>query len=102
MVLTSRLTKHNLLAAIWLPIVCGVFLLVQIMTSGHAHNENLDKAPEASCAICVQGSQSDDFDLPTPVVMPPNVVSESWTALVVKRQPVISALEAKARAPPYS
>ncbi|MEP2957397.1 MAG: hypothetical protein ABJN76_09135 [Parasphingorhabdus sp.] len=72
------------------------------MTAGHAHNENLDEAPEASCAICVQGSQSDDFDLPTPAVMPPNVAPESWTALVVKRQPAIFALKGKARAPPYS
>lgn len=102
MVLTPRLTQHNLLAAIWLPIVCGVFLLVQIMTSGHTHNENLDKAPEASCTICVQGSQSDDFDLPTPIAMPLNVAPESWAALVVKRQAAISALEAKARAPPHS
>jgi len=102
MVLAPRLIKHNFLAAMWLPIVCGVFLLMQILASGHAHNDNLDKVPEASCAICVQGNQSDDFDLPTPVVMPPNVVPESWTALVVKRQPAVSALEAKARAPPYS
>lgn len=102
MVMTLRSTKQTHLAAIWLPMVFGAILLMQIIASGHAHEESFDATPEASCAICVHGSQSDDLDLPISMAVPEGVGPETWVAPVIERHLANFGLAAKARAPPYS
>lgn len=76
-------------------------MLAQFITATHLHGNDVDAAPQADCAICIQASQNDDLDLPIPIVMPEMDFSVVWAMQTEHSQSAIPVFEAKARAPPY-